>query len=225
MLPAMPAAARPVYPCWVRNETIAAEFSGTIPARAGHCTVLAVGWPDGAGELEALGDGCGAGEWVTCLLEPPTWRAAGVLCRPALALYWFRLSVAGPAASSDRAVRSRTWWVKVAVGAELNARSLICGAAARAPITATAGAALPARWATFPACEGAECRPDLRIFLLAAYGLPYARSYERCEPKYLPNDGSPPSYSALSVPLTRPDTTSIRQHARALGPMSVIPTK
>src|SRR6185437_3193271 len=130
-----------------------------------HCTAPVAGLGEGVGELEGLGDERGD-EWLTLLLAPPTWRGVAVLCRPALLLYWFRLSVAGAAASSAIAARARTWWVTVALGAELNARSLICGTAARAPITATAGAALPARWATFPAWEGAECRPVLRIFLL-----------------------------------------------------------
>src|SRR6185437_13046435 len=97
-----------------------------------HCTAPVAGLGEGVGELEGLGDERGD-EWLTLLLAPPTWRGVAVLCRPALLLYWFRLSVAGAAASSAIAARARTWWVTVALGAELNARSLICGTAARAP--------------------------------------------------------------------------------------------
>ncbi len=53
---------------------------------------------------------------------------------------------------------------------------------ASAPTTATAGAALPAAWATFTVCDGAVCRPIRRNFLLllrdfpAFTTLPYAES-------------------------------------------------
>ena len=68
-----------------------------------------------------------------------------------------------------------------AAGAEVEANA-VCGAAASAPTTATAGAALPAAWATFTVCDGAVCRPIRRNFLLllrdfpAFTTLPYAES-------------------------------------------------
>ena len=58
--------------------------------------------------------------------------------------------------------------------------------AVRAPTTATAGAARPARWAAFCTWLGAACRPDfliLRALLRAAF-------------KNLPNAGAAPSYAA-----------------------------
>ena len=80
-------------------------------------------------------------------------------------------------------------------------RPYTCGAAASTPSTATAGATLPARWATFCTFDGVVCRPVLPAFLFlrcsgaALTNLPYA--------------GSSPSYSA-TAPLTRPDSRSHR---------------
>ena len=77
---------------------------------------------------------------------------------------------------------TRATWLAcpaAAAGAEVEANA-VCGAAASAPTTATAGAALPARRAIFCAFEGAVCRPVLRNFLLvlrdfrASKVLPYA---------------------------------------------------
>jgi hypothetical protein len=82
-----------------------------------------------------------------------------------------------------------------AAGAVVDANA-VCGAAASAPTTATAGAALPAARATFWVCEGAVCRPVLRNFLfllrdfLAFKSLPYA---------------DPRPATRQLTPLTRPD--------------------
>ena len=60
-------------------------------------------------------------------------------------------------------------------------------------MTATAGAARPARLATFCTCDGAACRPLLLIFrfLLCA----------NAELTNLPYAGSTPSYAARRAPL------------------------
>ena len=72
------------------------------------------------------------------------------------------------------------------------AANAVCGAAASAPNTATAGAAWPARRATFAVGEGAVCRPILRNFLLlrcdfAAFKGPALR---RCAPSYAATSAS-----------------------------------
>ncbi len=64
----------------------------------------------------------------------------------------------------------------------------VCGAAASAPTTTTAGAAWPARRAIFCVCEGAVCRPVLRNFLFVLRDVPVF--------KVLPYADSAPSYAA-----------------------------
>ena len=74
-----------------------------------------------------------------------------------------------------------------AAGAEVEANAA-WGAAASTPATATAGAALPARRATFRAWEGAVCRPVLRNFLLVLRDFPAF--------KVLPYADPAPGYAA-----------------------------
>ncbi len=68
------------------------------------------------------------------------------------------------------------------------AANAVCGAAASAPTTATAGAAWPARRATFAVGEGAVCRPVLLNFLLLLRDVPAFKD--------LPYADSPPGYAA-----------------------------
>jgi len=75
-------------------------------------------------------------------------------------------------------------------GAAVEANA-VCGAAARAPATATAGAALPARWATFCVCEGAVWRPVLRNFLLVLRDFPAFKTLPYADPA--------PGYAATSA--------------------------
>ena len=75
----------------------------------------------------------------------------------------------------------------VTFGAEA-ARLCRCGAAASAPATATAGAATPARLATFRTGEGAVCRPRLLIFLVLVPGVAGVTN--------LPHAGAAPGYAA-----------------------------
>ena len=63
-----------------------------------------------------------------------------------------------------------------------------CGAAASAPATATAGAATPARLATFRTGEGALCRPRLLIFRVLVPGVAGVTN--------LPHAGAAPGYAA-----------------------------
>ncbi len=59
----------------------------------------------------------------------------------------------------------------------------VCGAAASAPTTTTAGAALPARQAIFCACEGAVCRPVLRNFLPVLRDFPAFKTLPYADPR------------------------------------------
>ncbi len=96
------------------------------------------------------------------------------------------------------------------------ARSWICGTAASAPSTATAGAALPAARATLCACEGAACRPVLRTFRLPC---------RDCDLTSLPYAGAAPGYSAPSRLSPDLSFAPMREHRRALRTAQMIAGK
>src|SRR5882757_1585796 len=116
------------------------------------------------------------------------------------ASHWARVTgcrwVARPACPAD------------AAGAAVEANA-VCGAAASAPSTATAGAAWPARRATFAVGEGAVCRPILRNFLLLLWwDFPVFKNPPYADAR--PATRHPP-------PLTRPDNLLIGQHGSTAG--------
>lgn len=74
----------------------------------------------------------------------------------------------------------------------LNARECTCGTAASAPITATAGAAIPTRLATLCPCGGAVCLAVFRSVSLTFFFLLNVI----VDLTNLPYAGSSPSYSA-----------------------------
>ena len=151
----------------------------------------ALEWPEALSEsLPTSLPESRAGEWWEgwVCAEPPAMAVWACLCRSLLILdvAGVLMAVLVPAwlGEIDEAVVPCP---AVADGAE-NKKSCTCGAAASAPSTATAGAALAAVPATLFTCEGAACRPVLLIFrflLCAASAV-----------TNLPNAGPSPSYSA-----------------------------
>jgi hypothetical protein len=102
-----------------------------------------------------------------------------------------------------------------AAGAVVEANA-VCGAAASAPRTATAGAAWPARRATFAVGEGAVCRPILRNFLLLLCDFAAFKDPPYADAR--PATRHPP-------PLTRPENLLIGQHGSTRVSLRTNPDK
>ena len=161
-------------------------------------------WPEALSESRA-------GEWWERWVraEPPMMAVSARLCRYLLILYVAGVLTAElvPAwlGEIDEAV---VRCPAVEDGAE-DKKSCTCGAAASAPSTATAGAALAAVPATLFTCEGAACRPVLLIFRFllcaatAVTNLPYA---------------GPRPATQQTAPLARPDNRSHRAAWQGTSP-------
>ena len=124
--------------------------------------------------------GLAAGWWLTEALRVCRGWYSARLCDAGRALVTFWVARSG---KLSRAVAAR-----MAEGADA-VRLCRCGAAASAPATATAGAATPARLATFRTGEGALCRPRLLIFGVLVPGVAGVTN--------LPHAGAAPGYAAL----------------------------